>query len=175
MGLPGAASIINLVVITAAASSCNGGLFSTGRMLYALALRGHAPGAFGTLSKRHVPVVGIHASAAVMLIGVFLNYIVPKEVFTYVTSVALVGTLWTWIIIMYSHMRYRRAAVQGRATAVTYRMPGWPVANWAVIVFLLIVAAMFGLDPETRVALYVAPFWFGLLWLGYSKLRPRTA
>ncbi len=175
MGIPGAATIINLVVITAAASSCNGGIFSTGRMLYALAARGQAPRAFGMLSAKHVPVRGVHASAAVMLIGVILNYIVPKEVFTWVTSVALIGTLWTWIIIMVSHRNYRRAVQQGRARAVTYRMPGWPVANWLVIAFLLIVAAMFALDPDTRVALYVAPFWFALLGLGYSRLRPRAA
>jgi amino acid transporter, AAT family len=171
MGIPGAASIINIVVITAAASSCNGGIFSTGRMLYALALEGQAPKAFGRLSKRHVPVAGVHASAAVMLIGVVLNYIVPKEVFTWVTSIALIGTLWTWIIIMYSHAKYRSAVGEGRARAVSYRMPGWPFANWAVIVFLLIVAAMFWLDPDTRVALYVAPFWFGLLGIAYSRLK----
>ena len=172
MGIPGAASIINIVVITAAASSCNGGIFSTGRMLYALALRGQAPKVFGKLSKRHVPVAGVHASAAVMLIGVILNYTVPKEVFTWVTSIALIGTLWTWIIIMYSHAKYRGAVEQGRARAVTYRMPGWPLANWAVIIFLLIVAGMFWLDPDTRVALYVAPFWFGLLGIAfYSRLK----
>jgi AAT family amino acid transporter len=171
MGIPGAANIINIVVITAAASSCNGGIFSTGRMLYALALHGQAPKVFGALSKRHVPVAGVHASAAVMLVGIILNYIVPKEVFTWVTSIALIGTLWTWIIIMYSHARYRRAVEQGRARAVTYRMPGWPFANWAVITFLLIVAAMFSLDADTRVALYVAPFWFALLGVGYSRLK----
>jgi amino acid transporter, AAT family len=55
---------------------------------------------------------------------------------------------------------------------VTYRMPGYPVANWAVIIFLLIVAAMFSLDADTRVALYVAPIWFGLLGVGYySRLK----
>ena len=102
-----------------------------------------------------------------MLIGVVLNYMVPKEVFTWVTSIPLIGTLWTWIIIMVSHSRYRRAVQEGRVQAVGYRMPGWPVANWVVIVFLLIVAAMFSLDPGTRVALYVAPFWFGLLAAGY--------
>jgi AAT family amino acid transporter/D-serine/D-alanine/glycine transporter len=171
MGIPGAGNIINIVVITAAASSCNGGIFSTGRMLYALALQGQAPKVFGALSKRHVPVAGVHASAAVMLVGIILNYIVPKEVFTWVTSIALIGTLWTWIIIMYSHARYRRAVEQGRARAVTYRMPGWPFANWAVITFLLIVAAMFSLDADTRVALYVAPFWFALLGVGYSRLK----
>jgi L-asparagine transporter-like permease len=88
-----------------------------------------------------------------------------------VTSVALIGALWTWIIIMLSHARYRSAVQQGMARAVSFRMPGWPVANWIVIVFLLIVAAMFALDPDTRVALYVAPFWFALLGIGYLKTK----
>lgn len=175
MGIPGAATLINVVVITAAASSCNGGLFSTARMLYALALRGQAPATFGRLSPQRVPLAGVHASAAAMVIGVILNYVVPKEVFTWVTSIALIGTLWTWIIIMVAHAGYRRAVAQGRVRAVPYRMPGWPVANWAVVAFLLAVAALLVLDADTRVALYVAPFWFALLWLGFSRLSRRTA
>jgi len=171
MRIPGAANIINLVVITAAASSCNGGIFSTGRMLYSLALRGQAPRVFRQVSRRHVPAAGIHASAAVMFVGVVLNYVVPKEVFTWVTSIALIGALWTWTIIMVSHKNYRQAVEQGRARAVAFRMPGWPVANWIVIVFLLIVAAMLYLDPDTRVALYVAPFWFALLGIGYARIK----
>jgi len=173
MGIPGAANIINFVVITAAASSCNGGIFSTGRMLYSLALEGQAPAVFGKLSKRHVPSAGVHASAAVMLIGVALNYVVPKEVFTWVTSVSLIGTLWTWIIIMYSHIKYRQAVEQKRVRAVSFRMPVSPIANWAVIIFLLIVAVSFSRDADTRVALYVAPVWFGLLAAGYTLRRKR--
>src|SRR2546429_6206364 len=92
--VPAAAGLINLVVITAASSSCNSGLFSTGRMLWALAQRGHGPRPFARLSPRHVPAAGIHASAAVMLLGVALNYMVPERVFIWVTSVALVGTFW---------------------------------------------------------------------------------
>jgi amino acid transporter, AAT family len=171
LGIPGAAHIINIVVITAAASSCNGGIFSTGRMLYSLALQGQAPKSLGILSKSHVPVPGVTVSVAVMLVGVFLNYVVPKEVFIWVTSVSLVGALWTWIIILYSHTRYRRAVAQGRAPGVAYKMPGAPLANWLVIAFLLAVAAMFSLDADNRVALYVAPFWFGLLALGYLRLK----
>ena len=171
MGIPGAANIINIVVITAAASSCNGGIFSTGRMLYSLALQGQAPKPLGILSKNHVPVPGITVSVAVMLVGVFLNYRVPKEVFIWVTSISLVGALWTWIIILYSHIKYRRAVAEGRVRGVAYRMPGAPLANWLVIAFLLAVAAMFSLDADNRVALYVAPFWFGLLGLGYLRLK----
>src|SRR5262249_50627587 len=154
-------------------SSCNGGIFSTGRMLYSLALERQAPAIFARLTRHHVPAAGIHASAAVMLIGVILNYIVPKEVFTWVTSISLIGTLWTWIIIMYSHTKFRRAVQEGRVRGVPYRMPGWPLANWAVIAFLLTVAAMLSLAADTRVALYVAPFWFALLGIGYYARRKR--
>jgi amino acid transporter, AAT family len=175
LGVPGAASLITAVVITAAASSCNSGLFSTGRMLWSLAQRGQAPRAFASLNASQVPAPGIHASAAVMLIGVVLNYLVPKEAFTWVTSIALVGTLWTWGIILVAHRNYRRAVAAGRVAAAPFRMPGAPFANWVVLAFLIVVSALLALDDDTRVALYVAPVWFALLWVGYRLRRESGA
>jgi len=175
LGLPGAGTIVNLVVITAAASSCNSGLFSTGRMLWTLGQRGQAPRAFAALNSRQVPAMGIHASAAAMLIGVLLNYLVPERVFTIVTSVALVGTLWTWGVILVAHANYRRAVAAGRVRAAPFRMPGAPFANWIVLAFLVLVAALLWARPDTRVALYVAPLWFGLLAVSYLLLRARSA
>ncbi len=171
LGVPAAASIITVVVITAASSSCNSGLFSTGRMLWSLAQRGQAPRAFRALNPRHVPAAGIHVSAAFMLLTVILNYLVPKEVFTWVTSITLIGTLWTWGIIMVSHRNYRRAVQAGRAAAAPFRMPGAPFANWAVLGFLVVVSGLLALDPDTRVALYVAPVWFAVLGIGYARSR----
>ena len=171
LGVPAAASIINVVVITAAASSCNSGIFSTGRMLCSLAYRGQSPRMFASVNRQNVPAAAIHASAAVMLIGVFLNYEVPEHVFTWVTSIVLIGTLWPWGIIMAAHLGYRRAVREGRVAAASFRMPGAPVVNWLVIAFLLFVTAMLWLQPDTRVALYVAPFWFGLLAVGYFFSR----
>ena len=171
LGVPGAAAIINLVVITAATSSCNSGLFSTGRMLWSLAQRGQAPRAFATLNRQQVPAAGIQLSAAALLLVVVLNYLVPEKAFTWVTSIALVGTLWTWGIIMVAHANYRRAVAAGRAAVAPFRMPGAPYANWAVVAFLLAVTVTLWFDPDHRVALYVAPFWFGLLWLGYQRTR----
>ncbi len=173
--VPAAAGLINLVVITAASSSCNSGLFSTGRMLWSLAQRGHGPRPFARLSPRHVPAAGIHASAAVMLLGVALNYMVPERVFIWVTSVALVGTFWTWGIILVSHLNYRRAVLAGRVPAAPFRMPGAPFANWAVLAFLVAVSALLWRDPDNRVALYVAPVWFGLLTIGYLASKSRAA
>jgi amino acid transporter, AAT family len=172
IGIPAAAGIINFVVITAAASSCNSGIFSTGRMLYTLAQFRQAPAVFATVSKNHVPANAISFSAALMLIGVVLNYVVPEEVFVWVTSVALVGSLWTWGMIMYTHLRFRQAVAAGQVKASGFRMPGAPVANWLVIGFLVLITLFLGIDPDTRVALYVAPIWFAILALGYRLTGP---
>ena len=169
IGIPVAAGIINFVVITAAASSCNSGVFSTGRMLFTLAQAKQAPACFGKVNGRHIPATAITLSTACMLIGVVLNYLVPEEVFTYVTSVATIGAIWTWGMIMWAHMKYRREVAAGTAKAVSYRMPGAPFAHWFVLGFLLLVMGFLALDAGTRVALYVAPVWFGLLTYFYRK------
>jgi AAT family amino acid transporter len=171
MRIPAAAAVINLVVITAASSSCNSGLYSTGRMLWSLAQRGQAPRVFARLNRGHVPGPALHGTAALLLIAVALNKWVPDQVFTWVTSVALVGTFWTWGIILVSHRNYRRAVAAGKAAAAPFRMPGAPAANWVVLAFLGGVSGLLALDPGTRVALYVAPVWFALLGIGYSLSR----
>jgi AAT family amino acid transporter/D-serine/D-alanine/glycine transporter len=174
MGIPGAADIVNLVVITAAMSSSNSGLYSTGRMLHALAQMKQAPSAFGAINRRHLPAVAITVSAALMLVGVVLNYLVPDQVFIWVTSIALIGTLWTWAIIVLAHLGYKKAVHEGRARDVSFKMPGAPWANWLVVGFLVAVAALLSIDPGTRVALYVAPIWFGLLGVTYARMKPRS-
>jgi amino acid transporter, AAT family len=171
IGLPAAAGIINFVVITAAASSCNGGIFSTGRMLYTLAQFGQAPRAFAKVNRNHVPATAITTSVAVMLIGVVLDYFIPDQVFVYVTSVALVGALWTWAMMVVAHLGYRRAVARGEAAPVRFRMPGAPYSNWLVLIFLGMVFILLGTEESTRVAIYVAPIWFGLLGLGYHFTR----
>ncbi|AKU11075.1 D-serine/D-alanine/glycine transporter [Azoarcus sp. CIB] len=175
IGIPAAAGIINFVVITAAASSCNSGIFSTGRMLYTLAQFKQAPAALGKVSKSHVPATAITLSAVFMLVGVALNYVVPEEAFVYVTSIATVGAVWTWGIIVWSHLKYRQAVKQGLATAVFFRMPGAPYANWFVLAFLALVVVFLAMDAGTRVALYVTPVWFALLTVGYLISKSRAA
>ena len=76
-------------------------------------------------------------------------------------------------MIMLAHIGYRRAVDRGEAKAVSYRMPGAPYTNWLVLAFLALVAIFLSFDEGTRVALYVAPVWFGLLALGYRAIQRR--
>ncbi|HKD46081.1 MAG TPA: amino acid permease, partial [Rhizomicrobium sp.] len=160
LGFHGAADVVNLVVISAAASALNSGLYTSGRMLFSLASEGQAWPGFARLTPRHVPAIAVHVSAFVVLAGVLLNYVVPARVFVWVTSISLMATLWTWWVIVVSHYNYRRAVRAGLRPAVKFRMPGAPVANFAVLAFLILVVVLLGVDHETRIALYVAPVWF---------------
>lgn len=108
IGIPGAAGIIQFVVLTAALSSCNSGIFSTGRMLFNLAQQGESPKSFERTTKSGVPGVAIIVSAIVLLFGVYLNYMEADKVFTYVTSVATFGALWTWGTILVTQIMSRR-------------------------------------------------------------------
>ncbi len=167
LGIRAAAGIINFVVLTAALSSCNSGLFSTGRMLYNLSLQGKAPTMFSKLNDRQVPVRGILVSSGFLLIGVVLNYLVPAQVFVYVTSVATFGALWIWAIILLIQMKYRESLTAEQIAQIKYPMPFSPISNWVSLAFLACVGIAMFFNADTRVALYIAPIWFALIIASY--------
>ncbi len=170
LGIRAAAGIINFVVLTAALSSCNSGLFSTGRMLYNLSLQNKAPAVFSNLNERSVPVNGILLSSLFLLIGVVLNYLIPAQVFVYVTSVATFGALWIWGVILMIQLKYRKSLTDEQISKIKYPMPHSPVSNWVSMLFLIFVVMIMFLSEDTRIALYIAPIWFGLLIASYYGL-----
>ncbi|WBB59097.1 amino acid permease [Streptomyces sp. WMMC500] len=175
IGIPLAAGIVNFVVLTAALSSCNSGMYSTGRMLRDLAANAEAPKLFGRLSPRRVPAAGIAMSVVVMSVGVVLNYLVPEKAFGYVMSVATAAGIWTWAMILVSHIRYRRAVVAGRLPASSFPAPGGVVCSWLALAFLAFVTVLTALDADARVSLYVGAGWAVLLSGGWALSRRRAA
>lgn len=173
LGIRGAADIINLVVITAVLSSCNSGIFSSGRMLYNLSLQGNAPQCFQTLNRHRLPWVGILFSAVVLLIAVVLNYIMPAEVFVYITSVGSFGALWTWFVILRTQQKFRASLTKAEVRRLAFRMPGAPWSGWLTMAFLLCVVIASAFHDSTRVALYVTPVWFLVLHFGYRLVKPK--
>lgn len=170
IGIPAAAGIINFVVLTAALSAFNSGMFSTGRMLYNLALQNNAPKIFGTLSKSGTPYVGILFSSFFLLIAVLLNYVVPEKVFMYISSVATVAMITSWTIILVTQYKFRKSLTAEEAAKVAFKMPFFPYSSYFTLGFLAFVVILMALMPEMRVALYVAPVWFLVLYVGF-KLR----
>ncbi|MFE2939076.1 amino acid permease [Streptomyces sp. NPDC059255] len=174
MGIPLAAGIVNFVVLTAALSSCNSGMYSTGRMLRDLAANSEAPSAFGRLNARRTPAVGITVSVALMGIGVVLNYIVPEKAFGYVTSVATAAGIWTWMMILISHIRYRRAVEAGRLPASSFPAPGGSLFSWVAAGFLALVTCLIAYDSDARISLYVGAVWAVFLAIGWRYVKNRT-
>jgi amino acid transporter, AAT family len=171
VGIPTAAGIVNFVVLTAALSSCNSGIFSTGRMLYTLAGFKQAPAVFRKVSRHKVPAAGMIVSFVAMLAGVVLNYLIPASAFAYITGIATVGGLFTWAMIMYTHLCYRKAVNAGRLPEGAFRAPLAPVGNWFVLGFLAMVLVLLAFNHDTRIALYVTPVWVLVMVIGYFASR----
>jgi AAT family amino acid transporter len=167
IGIHGAAGIIQFVVLTAALSSCNSGIYSTGRMLRTLAVQRSAPNRFARLSSRKVPANSIVVSAVVMALGILINAVVPDEAFSYITSVATVGVLWTWGVIVLCQLRYRRKVRAGELPASSFRMPGAPWTGYLALAFLAMVVVLLGFSEDNRIALYVTPIVGVVIALGY--------
>lgn len=171
IGIPAAAGIINFVLLTAALSSCNSGIYSTGRMLRSLSQRGEAPAALGGLSRRRVPLTGIILSAGMMVIGVVVNLISPDRAFVYITSVSTIGIIFVWGMILVCHMIYRARVSRGELPGSDYRLPGAPVTSAIALAFLGLVVVLLFWTESGRTALVVGLVWAILLCVGYPALH----
>ncbi|MFT8319984.1 MAG: amino acid permease [Bacillus sp. (in: firmicutes)] len=172
VGIPGAAHIINFVVITAALSAFNSGLFASGRMLYNLSLQNNAPKFFSKLSKSGSPRRGILFSSLFLLAAVVLNYFVPEKVFLYISSVATVAVITSWTIILITQLKFRQSKTKKETEKLVFIMPLYPVSTYFALAFLALVIILMGFIKDMRIALVVAPIWFLILYIGY-KIKKR--
>ncbi|QGM29221.1 amino acid permease [Bacillus sp. N3536] len=169
IGIGPAAGIINFVVLTAALSSCNSGIFSTGRMLFNLAEQKQAPASFKRISGTGVPSKAIIFSATLLLVGVLLNYLVPEKVFIWVTSISTFGAVWTWGIILLSQLKFRKSLTKGEVSKLSYKALFYPYGSYIVLAFLILVLGLMAYFPDTRVAVIVGPIWIIGLVFSYYK------
>jgi L-asparagine permease len=148
VGFGGAGSLMNMVVLTAAFSSLNAGLYSTGRILRSMAVNGSAPKFTGRMSKSGVPYGGILLTFTIGLLGVVLNAITPSEAFEIVLNIAAIGVLAAWATIVACQLRLYRMAQAGNAERPSFQMPLAPYSGYLTLAFLLGVLVLMALDPE---------------------------
>ncbi|MFW1939218.1 amino acid permease [Acinetobacter junii] len=168
LGIGSAATILNIVVITAAVSAINSDVFGAGRMLFGMSSRGQAPQVFQKISKNGVPWMTVVVMAGVLLIGVLLNYLIPENVFLIIASIATFATVWVWLMILLSQVAMRRKMSKEQIKALDFPVIGWPYAPAFAIAFMLFILAMMGYFPESRPALYVGITWLVLLCIAYN-------
>jgi AAT family amino acid transporter len=160
VGLSKAAGLVNFVVVTAALSSCNGGIFSSGRILHTLAKAQQAPGWFGDIAPNGIPVRAMLTTVAFLFLGAGLNYFTPARAFEYLTAaVTFIGIL-IWLSILYTHLCFRRRLAATGETLPPFRAPFWPLSSVVAAAFLVGVIGILVSVAETRL-----PVLIGLLLL----------
>ncbi|MCL3857948.1 amino acid permease [Pediococcus pentosaceus] len=160
VGITGAAGIINFVVLTAAMSGTNSGIYSASRMLYKLSQEGKVPKIFGKLSSHRVPSVAILTISFGILLGIILNIFLSSfkggavNLFVLVYSSSVLPGMVPWFVILLSELRFRRAnpeIIQNHP----FVMPLYPLSNYLAIISLLLIVVFMFINPDTRASVTV--------------------
>jgi GABA permease len=139
-GIPGAGTIMDIVVLTSVLSCLNSGLYTASRMLFSLSKRGDAPKAWTRISSRGVPAAAVMASTVVGFVTVGLNYIAPDTVFLFLVNTSGAIALFVWLVIASSQLILRKR-MGAAAKDLALKMWLFPYLTWisiASIVALLI-------------------------------------
>jgi amino acid transporter, AAT family len=136
-GIPFAATIMNIVVITAALSSCNTDLYLTTRMLFSLARGKYVPASLSKLAKNGVPRRALAVSSAGMVAAILLAIYAPGKAFLALYGVAVAGMFFVWIVILLTHIAFRRALGPERVAKLPMRLRFYPYSTFLGIAALL--------------------------------------
>ncbi|WP_145042712.1 amino acid permease [Mycobacteroides abscessus] len=139
VGVPHAGDVMNFVVLTAALSSLNAGLYSTGRILRSMSMNGSAPSFLSRMSSGGVPYPGILLTGSFTVLGVFMNMVIPARAFETALDVAALGILASWATIVICQLRLYQWSRHGILKRGKFQMPGAPYTGYATVVFLIAV------------------------------------
>ena len=160
VGITAAASIINFVVLTAALSGANSGIYSSSRMLFKLAHDGDAPKTFGHISKRIVPNHAILGISGGILIGFIINMIAAtinkstQDLFVVVFSSSVLPGMIPWFVILLAELKFRRNN-QDLLVDHPFKLPLYPISNYFAFLMLIVIVIFMLINPETRVSVLV--------------------
>ncbi|MEO2249068.1 amino acid permease [Staphylococcus saprophyticus] len=180
VGITFAAGLINFVVLTAAMSYCNSGIFSASRMTLNLSQKGMLPKFFGKVMKNGVPIWTVLAIAMGILIGALLNVILPlfikgaDSIFVYVYSASILPGMVPWFMILISHLRFRKNHPD-ELDGHPFKMPGGAITNYITMAFFIMVLIGMLFNKETVVSVVIGIIFLLFMTLffflkGYHKL-----
>lgn len=160
VGITAAASVINFVVLTAALSGANSGIYSSSRMLYKLAHEGEAPKTFGHVSKRIVPSHAIIGITSGIFIGFMLNVLAQflnkslANIFVIVYSSSVLPGMVAWFVILLAELRFRRKNPHLMEN-YPFKLPLYPYSNYFALIMLVVIVVFMFINPETQISVAV--------------------
>ena len=172
-GLSYAATVMNFVILSAALSSMNTNLYLCTRMIFSLSRSGHAPAALGKVNARGTPLRAAVLSACGVLIAAMTAY-ASRKAYNYLFGIALFGAILTWLIILATHLQFRRKYSAGKLAQLTSRAPFSPYLQWLALLLLVAILITMGLDTEFwNIAIIVGVPWVAIVSLAYFVTRRR--
>jgi aromatic amino acid transport protein AroP len=166
LGSNTAAHILNFVVLTAALSVYNSGTYCNARMLFGMAEQGDAPRALARVDGRGVPVRAILVSAAVTLIAVLLNYLIPQNALELLMSLVVATLVINWAMISYSHLKFRQHMAR-KGLQPLFKAFWYPFGNYLCLAFVLLILGIMLMIPGIQVSVYAIPVWLVVMWVFY--------
>jgi L-asparagine transporter-like permease len=173
--VPFAAAIMNFVVLTAALSSVNTDLYLSTRMLFSLGQEGYAPGWMGKVSRNGVPHLALLASTAGIIAAILLAIFAPKNAFLMLYGVAIAGMLFVWLVILSSHLRFRKAIARERLLSLPMRLRAHPFFTVAGIALLLAIAMTTFFVDGLQWSVPAFAVFLGLITLYFRRREGRIA
>ncbi|MBE3025075.1 aromatic amino acid transporter AroP [Janthinobacterium sp. BJB1] len=160
------ATALNVVVLTAALSVYNSGVYCNTRMLFGLAKQGNAPRALLQLNRRGVPLVALGVSALATGACVVVNYLMPGKAFQVLMGLVVSALIINWAMISWIHLRFRaQKKIEGKTTL--FQSLGYPFTNYLCLLFLAGILVIMYLTPGLRISVYLIPVWLAALGVGY--------
>ncbi|WNW12842.1 amino acid permease [Pseudomonas sp. DTU_2021_1001937_2_SI_NGA_ILE_001] len=167
------ATLLNIVVLTAALSVYNSCVYSNSRMMFGLAAQGNAPKAMLKVNARGVPVLSLLVSAIATGLCVLVNYVMPAEALTLLMALVVASLVINWVLITITHLQFRRAKrLAGQVTS--FQSWGYPLTNYLCLAFLLGILVVMYRTPGISLSVIMIPFWLGLLALAYRVKRRKA-
>jgi L-asparagine transporter-like permease len=170
VGIPAAGHIMNFVVLTAALSAATCNVYFTSRLLFSLSRGGYAPARLGRLNKRGMPVAAVLASSVGMAAALVLSQLFKNTAFVFMIGVAFFGGPFIWIMILLTHLAFRRATSRAETSILRFA-PRGPWSSLFGLIALVSVLISTWWVPSFHIALLAGPPWLIFITLCYLAWR----
>lgn len=173
LGIGWAASILNFIILTAALSVYNSGMYANSRMLFGLAEQGNAPKVFLKVNKSGTPIPAVLFSALLIFACVLLNYFVPEDALGHLMYIVVGALVLNWAMIALTHLNFKKVVI---AEGIKTKYPSflYPITNYIVLGFIAVVLYIMWMQGFKESVIMI-PIWIVLMFVLYKMLAAKKS
>ena len=172
LGIGWAAHLLNFIILTAALSVYNSGMYANSRMLFSLAKQGNAPKTFAKTNAKGVPIPAVLLSAALIFLCVLLNYFVPEKALSHLMYIVVGALVLNWAMITITHLKYKQFVKKNQITT-SYPALFSPLSNFIVLGFIAVILYVMWMQGFKE-SVWLMPIWIVVMYLVFKLLRSKT-